>query len=62
MREVLDFGVRRVAHGVTIEDPTSSMLLRARDVTLDLCPTSNVQAGVVDDLADHPLARSIAPA
>jgi adenosine deaminase len=26
-------------------------------VTLDLCPTSNVQAGVVPDLAAHPLAR-----
>jgi adenosine deaminase len=26
-------------------------------VTLDLCPTSNVQAGVVPSLSDHPLAR-----
>jgi adenosine deaminase len=58
VREVLDFGVRRVAHGVTaIEDPTLLELLRARDVTLDLCPTSNVQAGIVASLADHPLAR-----
>jgi len=57
VREVLDFGVRRVAHGVTaIEDPTLLELLRARDVTLDLCPTSNVQAGIVPSLADHPLA------
>jgi adenosine deaminase len=57
VREVLDFGVRRVAHGVTaIEDPTLLELLRARDVTLDLCPTSNVQAGVVASLAEHPLA------
>lgn len=57
VREVLDFGVRRVAHGVTaIEDPELLDLLRARDITLDLCPTSNVQAGVVEAIAAHPLA------
>jgi adenosine deaminase len=55
--EVLDFGVRRVAHGVTAaEDPGLMELLRARDITLDVCPTSNVQAGVVPSLAEHPLA------
>jgi adenosine deaminase len=32
-------------------------LVRDRDVTLDLCPTSNVQAGIVADLSAHPLAR-----
>ena len=26
-------------------------------MTLDLCPTSNVQAGVVPSLAEHPLGR-----
>jgi adenosine deaminase len=57
VREVLEFGVRRVAHGVTaIEDETVLEALRARDVTLDLCPTSNVQAGVVASLEAHPLA------
>lgn len=58
VREVLAFGVRRVAHGVTAaEDPELLIELRDRDVTLDLCPTSNVQAAVVESLADHPLAR-----
>jgi adenosine deaminase len=57
VREVLDLGVRRVAHGVTaIEDSALLDLLRARDITLDLCPTSNVQAGVVASLDAHPLA------
>jgi adenosine deaminase len=56
--EVLEFGVRRVAHGVSAaSDPTVLDVLRAQDVTLDLCPTSNVQAGIVDAIADHPLAR-----
>ena len=31
--------------------------LIARGVTLDLCPTSNVQAGIVPSVAAHPLAR-----
>jgi adenosine deaminase len=56
--EVLDFGVTRVAHGVTAADDESVMaLLRARDVTLDLCPTSNVQTAIVPSLPAHPLAR-----
>ena len=56
--EVLDFGVTRIAHGVTAaEDEAVVALLRARDVTLDLCPTSNVQTAVVRSLATHPLAR-----
>lgn len=56
VREVLDFGVRRVAHGVTAAgDESLLQLLRARGVTLDLCPTSNVQAGIVPNLADHPI-------
>ncbi len=57
VREVLDFGVRRIAHGGTaIADATLVGLLRERDVTLDLCPTSNVQAGIVGELAEHPIA------
>ena len=57
IREALAFGVRRIAHGVTAaHDPEVMALLRGRDVTLDLCPTSNVQAGIVPDLAAHPLA------
>lgn len=57
IREALAFGVRRIAHGVTTaEDPDLMALVRERDVTLDLCPTSNVQAGIVAELVDHPLA------
>jgi adenosine deaminase len=48
----------RIAHGPgTIDDPALCRELIARDVTLDLCPTSNAQAGIVDSVAAHPLAR-----
>jgi adenosine deaminase len=58
IREVLNLGVRRIAHGATTaDDPAVMEEVRARDVTLDLCPTSNVQAGLVPSLADHPLRR-----
>jgi adenosine deaminase len=57
VREALDLGVSRIAHGVTAaDDPELLALLRERDVTLDLCPTSNVQAGIVPSLEEHPLA------
>jgi adenosine deaminase len=57
IREALAFDVRRIAHGVTAADDAALIaLLRERDVTLDLCPTSNVQAGIVAELATHPLA------
>lgn len=58
VREAIDLGVSRIAHGVTAaDDPEVVALLRERSVTLDLCPTSNVQAGIVTDLAHHPLAE-----
>src|SRR5207249_7237038 len=48
----------RIAHGeAASEDPALVEELRARGVPLDLCPTSNVQAGIVDTLADHALVR-----
>ncbi len=56
--EVLAFGVQRIAHGVTvIEDPKLVARVRDEDVTLDMCPTSNVQAAIVGSIAEHPLAR-----
>jgi adenosine deaminase len=58
IREAIDLGVRRIAHGVTAADqPDLIALLREREITLDLCPTSNVQTGIVPDLAGHPLTK-----
>lgn len=56
--DALGLGIRRIAHGPTVaDDPELIEIVRQRDVTLDLCPTSNVQAGIVASLAEHPLAR-----
>jgi adenosine deaminase len=57
IREALALGVRRIAHGATTAaDPALIAAVRERGVTLDLCPTSNVQAGIVASLEEHPLA------
>jgi adenosine deaminase len=49
---------QRIAHGPwSIADPALMQQLIDRGVTLDLCPTSNVQAGTVASFAAHPLAR-----
>jgi adenosine deaminase len=56
VREAIDLGVRRIGHGVTVaQDPELIDLVRMHDITLDLCPTSNVQAGIVPELTSHPL-------
>jgi len=58
VRRALALEPERIAHGpLAIDDPALVAELIARGVTLDLCPTSNVQAGIVASLADHPLAR-----
>ncbi len=58
VRRALALDPARIAHGApAIEDPALVVELCRRCVTLDLCPTSNVQAAVVSRLADHPLPR-----
>ncbi len=58
VRRALTLDPERIAHGpLAIDDPELVRELAATGVWLDLCPTSNVQAGIVPSLADHPLAR-----
>ena len=48
----------RIAHGSrTIDDPALGAELAARGIPLDLCPTSNWQAGTHPTIEDHPIAR-----
>jgi adenosine deaminase len=58
VRRALELRPERIAHGsVAIDDAGLCRELAARGVTLDLCPTSNVQAGIVPSVEAHPLAR-----
>lgn len=57
VRAALALDPSRIAHGPgAVDDPQLCASLRSRGVTLDLCPTSNVQAGIVPSVAAHPLA------
>lgn len=51
----------RLGHGVRcLEDPALVAELRARQIPLEVCPTSNVCLKVAPTLADHPLPRLLA--
>jgi adenosine deaminase len=58
VRRALEVRPERIAHGEAAwHDAALVTELQARRVPLDLCPTSNVQAGIVPALAEHGLAR-----
>ncbi len=58
VRRAFEVRPARIAHGApAAEDPGLMEELRARGITLDLCPTSNVQASIYPTLADFPLTR-----
>ena len=58
VRRALELSPERIAHGpLAALDPELCQELIARGVTLDLCPTSNVQAGIVESVEAHPLGH-----
>lgn len=51
----------RIGHGVRcLEDPGLVAHLRAHQIPLEVCPSSNVCLGVAPSLVEHPLPRLIA--
>ncbi|CAN5581498.1 adenosine deaminase [soil metagenome] len=58
MASALSLSLHRIEHGSSVV-PGSKLAdtLRKRGITLDMCPTSNVQAATVPTLADHPIMR-----
>jgi len=57
VREAIELlGARRIGHGVrSIENSDVVQLVRSREVTLEVCPTSNLQTSVVRRFWQHPL-------
>ena len=62
IREAIErLHAQRLGHATTLlEDPAVVDLVRERGVTIEACPTSNVQTGAVGDLTGHPLPRMLA--
>jgi adenosine deaminase len=58
VREALELPISRIGHGVrAVEDPALVEELCAREIVLEVNPTSNVALGVFPTYADHPLRR-----
>ncbi len=53
-------GAQRIGHGIRVlEDREVTALARERGAVFEVCPTSNVQSGVVSDWKRHPLPRML---
>lgn len=53
-----DLHAQRIGHGTTLLDDDLVLdLVLERGVTIEACPTSNYQVGVIDAVAEHPLPR-----
>lgn len=49
-------GAERIGHGIRAMEELSVIdLIRQRQVTLEMCPTSNLQTGIIPRLSQHPL-------
>ena len=54
----IQFGTKRIGHGVrSIESMDTIKQLRDKGITLEICPTSNVDTKVVDDISEHPIKK-----
>lgn len=55
VRKAVEFGACRIGHGVrAAEDLSVVSLLAEKKITLEICPTSNVNTGVFDNIKDMP--------
>lgn len=54
------FGVARIGHGVRVlESEQATELARERRIPFEVCPSSNLLSGVVDNYANHPFKEMI---
>lgn len=58
IREAIEIGAERIGHGIrAIQDPGVMEILRARNIPLEICITSNLRTGVIARLPDHPIRK-----
>lgn len=56
IKSALSFGAKRIGHGVrAIEDEELCRYLVDNNITLEVCPTSNIQTCICKDYASHPI-------
>jgi adenosine deaminase len=58
IKAAIDFGAKRLGHGIKIIDyPDLINEAKEKGITLEVCPTSNVQTNAVNILKDHPIKK-----
>jgi len=59
VKAALDFGAKRIGHGVAARSEALLDRLAAEKIAIECCPTSNLQTGAVVSLKEHPIRRFI---
>lgn len=58
VRAAVEFGARRIGHGVRMYEDASVMeLVIDQGIALELCPTSNLQTGAVVGIRNYPIRK-----
>lgn len=58
IRDALELGVSRIGHGVrAVEDPALLRDLAEQEITLEVCPGSNIALDIYPNWPKHPIAR-----
>lgn len=58
LKSAIDFKTKRIGHGIrAIENEHIINEIIKNDITLEVCPTSNVQTNVVDEYKNHPIKK-----
>ena len=56
--EAIKFGTKRIGHGVRcIEDNETLNIIKKNNITLEVCPTSNIQTNIFDKYYNHPIKK-----
>lgn len=60
IRAAIDFGTKRIGHGVrSIESDEIVQELIENEITLEICPKSNVDTGVYSSIEEHPIKKLV---
>lgn len=55
VKTAIEFGARRIGHGVrSVDDPDVINLLKEKKITLELCPTSNINTRIFGNIKEMP--------
>lgn len=60
VKKALEFGAKRIGHGIrSFENPEVMNYIIKNEIPLEMCPTSNYQTKVIDDMKNYPLVDFI---